>query len=137
MADDPLDPNPALRAELEAALAILNVQIRGLHDLAAVSISPELLAEINEQIIARERRRDLIQAVLNALDGVVVARRALSADGYPALPDIELSTDLFQELQGQDSDLKAAIGIFEAPPVASRISAELGSPADKPPRGAR
>ena len=35
-----LTQNPALRAELEAALAIPNVQIRGLHDLAAVSISP-------------------------------------------------------------------------------------------------
>jgi len=39
MADD---PNPALRAELNAALDAITPQLRGLHDLVAVSISTDL-----------------------------------------------------------------------------------------------
>jgi len=114
MADDPLDPNPALRAELEAAIAVLAPQIRGLHDFATpISISPSLLADFNEQITERERRRNLEQAVIDALDAVIVARRALAADGYPGLPNIAIPPELFAELQGQNSDLAAAAGIFE------------------------
>lgn len=114
MADD---PNPALRAELVAANAVLAPQIRGLHDLAVVSISPELAAEIAKQIAARERRRDLINGVIALLDGAWQALNALQADGYPALPAVPLQPSLLSELRGEETDLDAAVGLFTAEPT--------------------
>jgi hypothetical protein len=133
MADIPLDPNPELRAELEAALAVLEPELRGLRDLFVVSVSPALQSSINDQILVRQRRVDLINATLAALDSAVAARTALEADGYPALPDAPLPADQFTELQGQDADLQAAIGVFEeAPPPATTLTVNLGEPIPKP-----
>jgi hypothetical protein len=132
MADIPLDPNPELRAELEAALAVLEPELRGLRDLFVVSISAPLQSSVNEQILVRQRRVDLINATLAALDGVVTARTALEADGYPALPDAPLPADQFTELQGQDADFKAAIGVFEVA-AATTVTVNLGDPVPKPP----
>jgi len=128
----PADVNPALRAELMAALAVLEPQIRGLHDLAAVSISPELLTQIDAQIASRERRRDLIQAVLASLDAANAANDALASDGYPALPNASLPAGLFAELQGEETDLDAAVAIFEETLPATIVSVDLGAPTDKP-----
>ena len=128
MADD---VNPALRAELEAALVILEPEIRGLHDLTTVSISAELQTEINKQIATREHRRDLIQGVLNDLDATNAARAALEADGYPALPNAVLSPPLFAELKGEDADINAAVGVFDERQPATTISVQLGAPTDK------
>lgn len=127
MADD---PNPALRAELIAAQKVLAPQIRGLHDLVATSISADLAAAINQQIIVRERRRDLIQAALDRLDAVVDARTALEADGYPTLPGSVIEPDLFKELQGENSDLDAAVAVFKED-IAANISVTLGAPTPK------
>ncbi len=129
MADD---PNPALRAELEAALAVLDPQIRGLHDLAVVSISAELAAAIQQQIAEREKRQQLLRAALASLDGVVTALDMLFQDGYPALPDAFLDPNLLAELHDEDADLDAASGIF-VPNVAAAISIDLGNPVEKSP----
>jgi hypothetical protein len=127
MADD---PNPALRAELQASLAVLTPEIRGLHDLRAVSISPELATAIAAQITIRERRRNLIQSVLDSLDAVIVARRALENDGYPLLDDVQLGATQFSELQGELADLEAAMGVFK-PQMATTMSVALGIPVAK------
>ena len=133
MADIPLDPNPALRAELEAAKAVLEPELRGLRDLFVVSISAPLQSSVNDQILVRQRRLDLINEVLNALDNVVLDRTALEADGYPEMPDAPLPADQFTELQGQDADLQAAIGVFEeAPSPATTLTVNLGEPVPKP-----
>lgn len=126
MADD---PNPALRAELLAALTVLAPQIRGLHSLSAVS-PPDLRVEVNAQIAARERRRDLIQAVLNGLDMVVAERTALEADGYPALPPDAVIASLFAELNEEMSDLQSAAAVFKLDQAAN-MSVALGKAADK------
>lgn len=122
MADD---PNPALRAELVAALAVLAPQIRGLHDLAAVSISADLATEIGKQIAARERRRDLINTVIQWLDGALQALNALQGDGYPALPTVSLPATLLSELRGEETDLDAAVGLFAAQPAINLDVANL------------
>jgi hypothetical protein len=114
MADD---PNPTLRAELVAANAVLAPQIRGLHDLALVSISSELAAEIAKQIAARERRRDLINGVIALLDGALQSLNALQADGYPLLPTVPLHAALLSELFGEKTDLDAAHGLFTPEPA--------------------
>ena len=109
MADD---PNPALRAELNAALAVLAPQIRGLNDLSKTSISPDLLIQVEDQITARVRRQALIQAVLNGLDAALGELEALESDGYPELPTMAVVGSLFSELQEENSDLAAAVGVF-------------------------
>lgn len=129
MADD---VNPRLRAELLAALGIIEPQIRGLHDLMTVSITDELRAAIESEIVSRERRRNLIQAVLDQLDATNAANDALAADGYPALPQVELPPGLFNELRGEETDLDAAVGIFEERGPAITVTIDLGTPAEKP-----
>ncbi len=136
MTDVANDPNPALRAELLAALDVLEPQIGGLRDLAEASISEDLRADIGSQILARERRRGLIQAVLGALDQVIAEIEALAADGYPALPGMELPESEYEELQGELGDLLAAIAIFQRPAMAATVSIELGEPTDKEPASA-
>ncbi len=126
------DPNPVLRAELEAALAVLAPQIRGLHDWATpVSISPELVGEINDEIVVRERRRDLIQKVLDDLDQAFADLKTLEVDGYPELPPVSLTANLFNELQGQLSDVEAATAVFSE--QASSLTVSFGAPVAKEP----
>lgn len=124
------DPNPALRDELNTALAVVAPEIRGLHDLTTVSISDDLRGAINGQITARERRRDLIQNVISGLDAVVRSLQALEADGYPTLDPVVVQSTLFSELQGEIADLGAAAGVFKAD-QASRLSVALGAPTAK------
>jgi hypothetical protein len=118
---DPNDPNPALRAELLAAEGVLAPEIRGLHairvinatnDPQGVVVSPDLLAVVTQQITVRERRVALLVAVLNALDAVITARDSLEADGYPNLSVAVVDGTLFSEIQGEQSDLQAAIAVF-------------------------
>lgn len=128
MADD---VNPALRDELNKALAVFGPQIRGMHDLLNVtSVPTDLHNEISDAVAKRERRRDLIQAVLNDLDATLAARTALEDDGYPSLPNIALLNSQFTELQGEAADLQAAVGVFAQ--EATNLKVGLGAAADKP-----
>lgn len=124
------DPNPALRAELTTALEVIKPQIRGLHDLAAVSISAELRAEIVKNIGLREHRRDLLNNVLIALDHVVDQLRELEADGYPALDPAVVQQSLVSELAEENKDIVAAAAVFVADRAAA-ISVVLGAPVEK------
>jgi len=109
MADDP----NALLGALSAALAALAPQIRGLKTLAAAPISAELAAAINKQLTALTRRSDLINAVLLWLSGEIQALAALRSDGYPAPPVVDpITPALLAELQGENVDLEAAVGLF-------------------------
>jgi hypothetical protein len=117
------DPNPALRAELEAAEAVLEPQIRGLKAIGDdPTVSVDLRGQVQAQIDRRNQRLDLIQNVLNALNEVVTALDALVADGYPGLPSPALDDALFAELQQENADIEAAVGIFV---IASTITGGL------------
>ncbi len=113
------------RTELLAALKVLEPQIRGLHDLVAVSISPELVAEIEAQVAIRERRRGLILALLAAIE-------ALFDDGYPDMPNAVLPPNLFSELRGENTDLDSAVAIFEDAGPATTLIVNLDAPVEKP-----
>ena len=106
------DPNPTLRAEYEAALAILDPQIRGLEDIATMSISADLLAQIQNQIAARIQRQTLIKNVINRLNSVIEAITTLLEDGYPNLPAAAITDLLFAELKEENRDLVAAMNVF-------------------------
>lgn len=107
------DPNLALRAELVAALAILDPQIRGLVDLASLPfISAALATAISAQMTGHERRRSLISDVLKFLDAELVALTALEADGYPEMPSTApIAAAVLAELLQVNADLQAAVGV--------------------------
>lgn len=108
MADD---PNPSLRAELTAALAVIEPQIRGLEALIKFPfISPETASAILNVIDIRVRRRNLIRAALDALDSVIAAQAALEMDGYPALGAIPVLASIEEEILQDLMDLEAAVG---------------------------
>lgn len=107
------DPNAALRAEMVAAEAVLAPEINGLTALTNVAISIELVNQINLQITICNRRKQLIQGVINALDAVVAALTALYADGYPSLATITLNTALLAELKTELANVEAAVGVLE------------------------
>jgi hypothetical protein len=129
MADD---PNPTLRAQLKADLEILGPQMRGLDDLGHTSITPELRAEVVKQYNMRTQRMGLIQNVLDKLDATFAAIKALEADGYPGFPPAPISPNLFDELQGENTDYDAAVGLFTAADQATTMTVTLGAPTAKP-----
>lgn len=128
MADD---VNPALRHELNEALKVVNPEIRGMRTVVnGGDVSPALRDELVQEIINRERRRDLILIVLDHFDQTNAVIAALRHDGYPALPNVELSSTLLAELTGEETDVEAAVGIF-AETTAATLSIEFGEPVDK------
>lgn len=124
------DPNPELREEVEAAKAVLKPQIRGLHDMALVSISHDLRQTVTDETVNRERRYELLQAVTDQLDHVVNALNNLEADGYPALPNVQVPDSLLAELHEENADVDAAIGVFTAR-QASSVTVKFGEPTSK------
>jgi hypothetical protein len=116
--DLPSDPNPTLRAELTAALDVLvnpKGQIHGLIDMEAIaSLSTASRTQIATVLTGRQRRRDLIQAVLTALDAVVAAIQNLEADGYPALDPFPVLPTVLSEIQEEIAALEAAEAQFLA-----------------------
>jgi len=128
MADD---INPQRRTELSNQLRDLEPKIHGLDDLAApgVSISQELRAKIVEQSNVFKNRRSLIQAELGAMD-VANARHAdLLADDYPNLPPASVPESLFAELHEEQSDIAAAVSVFQS--EATGLTISIGAPQPK------
>ena len=109
----PNDPNPTLRAQLQASLEMLWPQILGLQALAAVpGISPGLLIDINQQIGVKTNTQNLIKAVIADLDAAVTALGVLYESGYPSMPPMVISSALYAELQTDQSNIQAALGTF-------------------------
>ena len=99
------DSIPALDAELTAALAVLEPQIRGLADIMVIPASAGLTADIQASLAAHTRRRDLIAAAAAALE-------ALAADGYPNPVRSLLAAESYRELTAQILDQEAALAGF-------------------------
>ncbi len=130
MADD---INPALRAELNAALAIIDPQIRGLRDLLQLEIATADLHNFYQTYFERfSTRRNLIIAALAALDAAVAAMTALEADGYPTVPEVLVDPPIFDEMSGEMSDMEAAFKLFTEKQLASKLSVNLGTASPKP-----
>jgi hypothetical protein len=128
MADD---VNPALRHELNEALKVLKPEIRGMRTVVnGGDVSPALRDALVQEIINRERRRDLILIVLDHFDQTNAALGNLRHDGYPALPNVEISSTLLAELTGEETDVEAGVGIFSET-TAATLGIEFGEPVDK------
>ncbi len=116
------------RAELNAALAVLKPQLKGLADLRDTSISPDLKQAVIDQITARTHRQDLIHAALAALDAANVALTNLNDDDYPNLPTAPVPGSLFAELQEEKSDLAAAMSVFASENITAGALSQSPNP---------
>lgn len=112
-----------LRAELVAATDVLTPQVNGLHYLSRFATLPGLAAEEGNQIVVFERRKDLIQAVITALDLLV-------ADGYPDELTDTISPELDTELRNEVSAIQAAAAIFKRN-VAENLQVSFNQPVSK------
>lgn len=110
----PTDPNPTLRAQLMASLAVIEPQIRGLIDLRATPEAVDLSTAMTAQITQYQNRQALIQNVINDLNQAQVDMLALEANGWPAPIITELPPSTFAELISEMSDLAAAAATFAA-----------------------
>ena len=122
--------NQALETELNAALAVLEPQLRGLRDMEHDEISSDLKSAIDNTIEARERRENLIGAVLASINQAQRDYDAMVADGYPELPQVKIPESTFKELSGEVSDTQAAASVFVAIPQATSISIGIGAPVE-------
>lgn len=129
----PSNVNPTLTDELTAALAVLAPIIRGLHDIVNDDLPAEVQAAVQAAISKLEKRRDLIQRLLNMLNNANSAEDELLADGYPTLPPIEVASAIFDALQGEKTDMEAAIAIFEEQSIAVSGTITVPPPTLKPP----
>jgi hypothetical protein len=129
-----IETNPALRAELEAALKALEPQIRGGEDFVIDATTPELKTIATEELARLKNRRALLQNAIAADDNYKAQLAALEADNYPDTPKTSVPGPVFDEIKSETSDYKAFVDRFEAVPVATggKISAP-GSPQPKPP----
>lgn len=121
-----VDPNVALKAELVAALDLLEHQIAGLDDFLLGSIRPETAEAISSFRASRAVRARLIREDLEIIEAETRANAALDADGYPDLPNAKVAEDILKEIREQIADLELAASVFEAKPRASTLSVELG-----------
>lgn len=115
----------AWRAEVQAKLAIVTPQVRGLEDLSKASISSETQAKVQEALTTHAQLQAHLQSELASLSN-------LDGDGYPDIPKVEVIADVFAELEQQRIDALAAFGEFEPLPPASTLNIALGAAADKP-----
>lgn len=127
MADD---PNPALRAEMSAAIAILDPQIEGLIELARTSLEPDTLAIVDAERLKREHLRGSLRNVIAQLDDVLAALTVLESEGGPVLPPASIPAAMLAEMKGERDEIDHGIAVFESP-LAASISVNLGTPATK------
>lgn len=113
----------ALRLEIAAAIAAIEPQLRGMQDLARVSLSVEVMGYISRETAVYSQRYALLCKAADALD-------AIETDGYPDIEKAGLPHDLYAELMQERDDLLAAIGAFEGS-AAARVAVDLGQIAEK------
>lgn len=137
------DPDPALRAELNAALGDLLPAIRGLRNTANDPLSAAALAVVTADIATLKRRYDKIIAVLKRLDAQQASAQAaedataaavedLAADGYPALPEPVVPVEIFDELERVRADDNAGLDRFNESTAATKIVFAPPVTKDKP-----
>jgi hypothetical protein len=128
MADD---VNPALRAEIDAALAVIGPQIDGLRDLSRIEASEGFIIAVTEQYNEHVHRESLMTDVIQALDAVNAAMEALEADGYPATHTVDADAALLAEKDKQQAEIAAAFSLFVSPAPATTLTVTLGTPRAK------
>ncbi len=128
---DLTDPPQGFRAELLAAIAVIEPQLEGLDTLSKAGLSEPITKIILATYEGRQRRKALIQYVITALNVVLEKWAQLIADGYPTLPQSTVSEALAKELEEEMAAILAAKKIFEAALRATTMKVTLGEATPK------
>lgn len=139
MATDDPNPNPARRAELEAALPGASERVRGIEEILEIeNLSPGLKTFLDGEHWNAKVRRDAIEAAVEGLDLAAGRYTALTSTGYPAADPVPMPAELAAELDQVLGDMLAVRKTFVAaePDLATRIDATAGEPRDKAPNDA-
>jgi hypothetical protein len=126
------DSISGLQDELTAALAVLDPQIQGVHDLNDIqSITPALDNELTTAEQTMLHRRQLIQTVLDDIAALLRDLGSLEADGYPTPETFPLTGDLKAELDGQVKEVEIGAGVFTAEALATHLEVTFGAAVPK------
>ncbi len=105
------DSSDAVVAEITAQRVAIAPQVRGMDLMMSdAKVSAEMRAEVQIVHDARTHRDHLCMAAVDALN-------ALKADGYPALPSVQIQNSLLAEMQEENADLDAALAVFSQQPA--------------------
>lgn len=126
------DSIAARRQLLADGLAEVDPQIRGLRDKVNDEITPPLKEALQARLNLLQDRHNKIVMAQEQQDQADSAYLGLESDGFPALPDTELSQALLDELAQEGADDDAMAAGFGQIAQAASISVSLGTPADKP-----
>jgi hypothetical protein len=111
-------------------------QIRGCRHRLNDEISPDLKAAYQIRLEFLLDRHAKLVAARNAQFAADGAMEILeNDDGFPAIPPMELSVVLMEELAEEGAADDAAAAGFVAIPPAAKVSISLGTPTDKPVAG--
>jgi hypothetical protein len=117
----------ALRAELLLARPPLAGIIEGLqHDLEQQDLLPEARAEVQGLLADYQRRESLMVGLDSRASATFDAVSALLADGYPALPEREISEEAFEALDQNRRSIELAQGQFRARAVTTEGTSQVG-----------
>lgn len=104
----------ALRSELTEARVILEPRLRGLKGMVNDELSEAARVVITDQIDIYSALLDSYVATLGNLD-------MLDAAGFPALPNVTVPSEIFDEIRREIVDVTAAGDIFVDSTKAERI----------------
>jgi hypothetical protein len=117
----------ALRAELLLARPPLAGIIEGLqHDLEQQDLLPEARAEVQGLLADYQRRESLMVGLDSRASATFDAVSALLADGYPALPEREISEEAFEALDQNRRSIELAQGQFRPRAITTEGTSEVG-----------
>jgi hypothetical protein len=117
----------ALRAELQAARPPLVGIMEGLrHDLEQQDLEPRDRAEVEALLADYMRREDLMMSLDAHASGTFDAVAALLADGYPALPEREISEATFEALDQNRRSIELAQRQFRPRAITTTGTSTVG-----------
>jgi hypothetical protein len=123
----------ALRAELLLARPPLAGIKEGLeHDLEQQDLPPEGRAEVEALLADYQRRESLMQALDAHASGTFDAVSALLADGYPSLPEREISEATFEALDQNRRSIELAQAQFRTRAITTEGTSHVGPEEPKP-----
>ena len=116
----------ALRAAINADLAVIEPEIRGLRSMSNDTLPQDALQAIGTRLQSLQQSEGVDKAALAALD-------ALDQDHFPTRPPSDVPQSVLDAINGDKSDVEAAAAGFELQPVATGGTISFPSPSPKEP----
>ena len=116
-----------MRAELLAARPPLDQIIEGLeHVLEQKDLLPEVITEVQALLADSRRRLEAMQTLDANASSTIDAVLALVADGYPALPEREISPAALEALDQNRRTMELAQAQFRARAITTEGRSTVG-----------